>query len=94
MVYILPASLMVYFSLTLSPKANRRANLIVAGVYAITVALSCIGEEGIYYLFGSAVELVLFFVIGRTAWQWPLASNASVDGTSGSRNLQFAVESR
>lgn len=70
-IYILPASLMVYFSLTLSPVANRRANIIVATVYMVTVAAACIGEGWIYFLLGSAIELVLFFLIIRTAWRWP-----------------------
>lgn len=72
-VYILPASLMIYFSLTLKPVANRRANIIIAALYAITVIGSCIGEEWIYFLFGSAVELVLFGLIARLAWRWPRA---------------------
>ncbi len=71
--YILPASLMVYFSLTLPPKANRRANIIVAGVYIVTVALACIGEEWIYFLLASAIEIVLFGLIIRLASRWPLA---------------------
>lgn len=69
--YILPASLMVYFSLTLKPRLNRRVNLIVAGFYAVTVALSCIGEDWIYYLLGSAIEVVLLGLIAKIAWTWP-----------------------
>lgn len=73
-IYILPASLMVYFSLTLRPAVNRWVNVIVAGVYMVTVALACIGEEWFYFLFGSAIELVLFVMIVRLAWRWPLTS--------------------
>jgi len=78
--YILPASLMVYFSLTLAPKANRRANIAVAGIYMVTVAAACVGEEWIYFLIGSAIELVLFALIIRTAWRGPAA-----EGTPGRR---------
>lgn len=53
-VYIVPASLMVYLSLTLAPVANRRANIIVAAIYMVTVALSCIGESWLYFWLGSA----------------------------------------
>ncbi len=74
--YILPASLMVYLSLTLTPKVNRRANIAVAGIYMVTVAAACVGEEWLYFLIGSAVELVLFAVIIRTAWRWPAAGGA------------------
>ena len=76
--YILPACLMVYFSLTLSPKLNRRVNLIAASLYAVTIALSCIGETWMYYLIGSAVELFLLAIIARTARSWPLARNHNV----------------
>lgn len=69
--YIIPASLMVYFSLTLAPKANRRANITVAGLYIVTVALSLVGEEWLYYMIGSAIEIVLLAVIIRLAWRWP-----------------------
>ena len=75
--YIVPASLMVYLCLTLRPKANRRANLIVAGLYVITVVASCIGEDWIYFLLGSAIEVVLFALIARLAWRWPVQEGAS-----------------
>ncbi|MEL6983151.1 MAG: DUF6326 family protein [Actinomycetota bacterium] len=76
-VYILPASLMIPLSLTLAPRANRRANLAVAGIYGLTVAAACVGETWIYFLFGSAVELVLFALIARAAWRWPSAPATS-----------------
>lgn len=70
-IYILPASLMVYFNLTLRPAISRRANVIVAAIYMVTVVLSCIGEESFHYLLGSAIELVIFAIIIRTARNWP-----------------------
>lgn len=76
--YIVPAALMIYFSLTLSPRLNRRVNLVMAGLYAITVAGSCIGEEWIYYLLGSAIEVVLLGVIAKTAWNWPSQNSSQV----------------
>lgn len=82
--YILPASLMVYFSLTLSPRANRRANMIVAGIYVVTIALACIGEEWIYFLLGSAIEVVLFALIIRLAWRWPIKQPAKREVHAGS----------
>lgn len=74
--YILPASLMIPLSLSLSPTANRRANLIAAGIYAITIAAACVGETWIYFLLGSAVELVLLAIIARIAWRWPAATTS------------------
>lgn len=73
--YILPASLMVYFSLTLRPVINRRVNLALAGIYAVTIALGCIGEEWTYYLVGSAVEVALLAKMAHLAWRWPAAAD-------------------
>lgn len=70
-VYILPASLMIPLSLTMPSTVNRLANLIVAGLYALTIAAACVGETWIYFLLGSAVELVILAVVARTAWRWP-----------------------
>jgi len=85
-VYIVPASLMVYFSLTLAPAANRRAQIIVSGIYVVTILLACIGESWIYFLLGSATEVVLFAMIIRLAWRWPSANRgqAAVPQTNNS----------
>jgi hypothetical protein len=52
------------------PQINRIANLVVAPLYAVMVALSCIGEEWVNHLLGSTVEVVLRLAIVRTAWTW------------------------
>lgn len=70
-VYILLPTLMVVLSLLLRPRANRITQLLVSAVYAVSIAASCVGEEWIYYLLGSFVEVVLLAVIARTAWAWP-----------------------
>lgn len=73
-IYILPASLMVYFCLTMRPAVSRWINVVVAILYIVSVALSCIGEEWRYFLLGSAVEIVLFAKIIHLAWRWPTAA--------------------
>jgi hypothetical protein len=74
---ILVPSLMVVLSLVLKPRANRISNITVSVLYAVTVAVSCIGETWVYYLLGSAVEVVLLLAIARTAWKWPRRHVAS-----------------
>jgi len=69
--YILIPSIMVFLSLVLPPAANRRANIIVGGIYLVTILLSCIGETWAFYIFGSIVESVLLLLIIRYAWSWP-----------------------
>jgi hypothetical protein len=70
-VYILVPTLMVVLSLVLRPRVNRIVNIVVALVYAVSIIASCIGEAWVYYLLGSAVEVVLLVAIVRTAWMWP-----------------------
>ncbi len=69
--YVTIPSLMIFLSLVLAPKINRWANIVVAVLYAITIAGSCVGETWIYFLFGSAVEVVLLGIIVWYAWKYP-----------------------
>ena len=69
--YILIPSLMIAFSLVARPAVNRVTNIAVSVIYAATVMVSVIGETWIYYLLGSAVEVVLLLAIARVAWTWP-----------------------
>lgn len=62
---------MVFLSLVLRPRVNRIVNIVVALVYAVSIIALCIGEGWVYYLLGSAVEVVLLVAIVRTAWTWP-----------------------
>lgn len=64
---------MVFLSLTLKPKANRWANIIV-GIFQIVFVLSSLfmGESWAYYIFGSIVEVVLLSLIVWYAWKWPI----------------------
>ena len=71
LVYILLPSLMVVLSLVLKPRVNRMTNLVLSVLYSATIVYSCIGETWVYYLLGSAVEVVLLLAIARTAWKWP-----------------------
>lgn len=72
-IYITIPSMMIFLSLVLPPKINRRANILVAIVYAVTIAGSCIGETWLYYLFGSAVELLLLGLVIRYALKHPVS---------------------
>lgn len=77
LLYILVPSLMVVLSLILKARANRITNTAVSLLYTVTVAVSCIGETWVYYLLGSAVEVVLLLAIARTARKWPRQPLAS-----------------
>lgn len=87
-VYIVPASLMIYFSLTLGARANRTANIVVAGIYIVTIGLACVGEDWLFFLLGSAIEIILFVMVIRLALRWPAdgpVARTVRSGTTGGR---------
>jgi hypothetical protein len=71
LVYVLLPILMVVLSLHLKPRVNRSINIVVSLLYAISIIVSCIGEEWAYYILGSAIEVILLGTIARSAWRWP-----------------------
>ncbi|WP_404390729.1 DUF6326 family protein [Humibacillus xanthopallidus] len=74
-IYVLVPSLMVFLSLVLPVRVTRMSNLVLAVLYALTVAGGAIGEWN-YYILGSAVEVVLIAGIAYYAWTWPKATDA------------------
>ncbi|MGB5951051.1 MAG: DUF6326 family protein [Ornithinimicrobium sp.] len=75
LLYILLPCLMVVLSLILKPRLNRILNIVLSLVYVVSIVVSCIGETWIYYLVGSAVEIVLLLAIAWRAWTWPPADD-------------------
>ena len=69
--YILVPALMVVLSLVLKPRVNRILNVVVSLLYVVSIAVTCIGEKHVYYLFGSTIEATLLLAITRAAWKWP-----------------------
>lgn len=73
--YIAIPSLMLFLSLILSVGVTRRANIVVAALYAVTVAGSAIGESNYYYILGSLTEAALLAGVVYYAWTWPKATD-------------------
>jgi hypothetical protein len=69
-VYILVPSLMIVVSLLARARTNRLANIIVSLLYAASILVTVAGETWVYYILGSAVEVVLLLAIARVAWTW------------------------
>ena len=69
--YVLVPILMVPHSLVLRPRLNRIVNIVVSLLYMVSIIASAIGEEWIYFILGSAVEVILLAAIVRYAWTWP-----------------------
>jgi hypothetical protein len=70
-VYIAIASAMVFLSLVLRPRVNRRVNIVLPILYIVSIAISSIGETWAYYYFMSAAESAFLALIVWHAWTWP-----------------------
>ena len=70
-VYIAIASVMVFLSLVLRPRVNRRVNIVLPILYIVSIAISSIGETWAYYYFMSAAEGALLALIVWYSWTWP-----------------------
>jgi hypothetical protein len=68
--YVAVPALMVFLCLVMAPTVGRWTNLVLGSVYAITVAITAVGEEWGYYFFLSALEIGLLALVVRYAWSW------------------------
>ena len=66
---MIPA-VMVFLSLTLKPKLNRWANIILGVLYTFVNISNLIGETWAYYIFFGILEIMLTFLIVGYAWKW------------------------
>ncbi len=64
-------ALMIFLSVALPAKVNRRANIIIAAVYIPYTLFNLAGEAWMHMLFGAVAEVVLLCLIIRYAWKWP-----------------------
>jgi len=68
--YVLVPCLMIVVSLLTPARLNRVTNIIVSLVYLVSIVATVIGESWIYYILGSAVEIVILATITYVAWTW------------------------
>ena len=64
-------ALMIFLSVALPAKVNRRANIIIAAVYIPYTLFNLAGEAWMHMVFGADVEVVLLCLIIHYAWKWP-----------------------
>jgi hypothetical protein len=67
-------ALMIFLSVALSAKVNRRTNIIVAAVYIPYILFNLAGEAWVHMYFAAAVEVVLLLLIIRYAWKWRVST--------------------
>jgi len=73
-IYVAIPAAMIFLSLVLKPRLNRSANIVLGAVYGVTILLSTIGEDFVYYVFLSVVEAAFAALIVWYAWKWPKQS--------------------
>jgi len=66
---MIPA-VMVFLSLTLKPKVNRWANIILGVLYTFVNISLLIGEAWVFYMSFVVVEIALTLLIVGYAWKW------------------------
>ena len=66
---MIPA-VMVFLSLTLKPKVNRWANIILGLLYTAVNIGNLVGETWAFYLLFGVVEMALTLLIVGYAWKW------------------------
>ncbi len=64
-------ALMIFLSVALPAKVNRRTNIIIAAVNIPLILFNLAGEAWAHMVFGAVVEVVLLCLIIRYAWKWP-----------------------
>jgi hypothetical protein len=70
-IYVAIPAVMVFFALMLNPRLSRWVNIVLGVVYAVTILLSTIGEDYVYYFFLSFLEGAIALLIVWCAWKWP-----------------------
>jgi hypothetical protein len=82
-VYVAVPSLMVFLGLALPAWAARWTTMALAVAYILTIVGGTVGESHHYYLFGSAVEVLLLVAIVGYAWTWPRRLDPRPAGRNG-----------
>lgn len=67
--YVVIPSLMIFLTMVLPRGINRAANIVLAALYILTIAASCVGETWIYFWIGSLLEVALLLEVARRAWK-------------------------
>lgn len=64
-------SVMIFFTLVLKPKVNRWLNIILPTLFIILLIAVNIAGGWIYYLFLTAIEILISMATVWYAWKWP-----------------------
>jgi hypothetical protein len=66
-------SMMIFFTLVAQPKINRWLNIILSTLYIVILIATNLTETWVFYLFLTAIEVLISVAIIWYAWKWPKA---------------------
>jgi Family of unknown function (DUF6326) len=69
-IYVAIGSVMIFLTLVLKPAVNRWINIVLPGLYVVSIVASAIGEDA-YFVLLSVLESALLGTIVWYAWRWP-----------------------
>lgn len=64
-------ALMIFLSVTLPAKINRRVNIISAAVNIPLILFNLAGEAWVHMVIGAVIQVILLCLIINYAWKWP-----------------------
>ena len=64
-------SLMIFLTLVLKPSINRWLNIIIPALYIILLVAVNLETTWVYYLYLTAIEILLSITTVWYAWNWP-----------------------
>ena len=64
-------SVMIFFTLVLKPKLNRWLNITLSTLYIIILIATNLAETWVFYLFLTAIEILISMAVIWYAWKWP-----------------------
>lgn len=64
-------SVMIFFTLVVKPKINRWLNIILSTLYIVILIATNLTETWVFYLFLTAIEVLISVAIIWYAWKWP-----------------------
>jgi hypothetical protein len=71
MFFVAIPTLMIFLSVALPAKINRKTNIIVAIVFIPYMLFNLVGVAWLHMYFAAALEVILLCLIIRYAWKWP-----------------------
>ena len=64
-------ALMIFLSVALPAKINRRVNIIIAAVNIPLILFNLAGEAWVHMVIGAVIQVILLCLIINYAWKWP-----------------------